>query len=259
MTPADSVSVLVDDSQTAVLTLNNPPANALSVSLLEALGKTVRSLIVNEKIRAVVVVGGSQKFFAAGADIKELCEIDTEAKGREYSEKGQSVFNEIENAPKPYLAAVEGHCLGGGLELALACHLRIAGSEANFGLPEINLGLMPGFGGTVRLARLVGEGRALEWMLTGNNVSAEEAVQSGLVNRMVGKGNALETALNLGKQIAQKSPHSVAAILKTALSADSASWQEKLMRESRAFGALFETDEAKEGLKAFLEKRLPKQ
>lgn len=259
MASPESISVLVDDSQTAVLSINNPPANALSVSLLEALGKTVRSLNANEKIRAVVVVGGSQKFFAAGADIKELQSIDRCSKGREYSEKGQVVLNEIENASKPYIAAVEGHCLGGGLELALACHLRIAGSEANFGLPEINLGLMPGFGGSQRLTRLVGVGRALEWMLTGDNVSAEEALRTGLVNRRVGKGNALETALNLGKHIAQKSPHAVAAILKTALSSDSVSWQEKLMRESRAFGSLFETDEAKEGMQAFLEKRIPKR
>lgn len=258
MTSPEPVSMLIDDSQTAILTINNPPANALSVSLLEALGKTIRSINANEKIRAVVVIGGAQKFFVAGADIKELAEINTEKKGREYSEKGQSIFNEIETAPKPYIAAIEGHCLGGGLELALACHLRIAGSEANFGLPEINLGLMPGFGGTQRLARLVGAGRALEWSLTGNNVSADEAVLSGLVNRRVTKGNALETALNLGAQIAQKSPHSVAAILKTVLSPESVSLQDKFIRESRAFGSLFETDEAKEGMKAFLEKRLPK-
>lgn len=254
MSPTDPVSLLVDDCHIAIITINNPPANALSLSVLDSLSKTVRSINADPGVRAAVIAGGPRKFFTAGADINELAAIDTESKGREYSARGQRVLNEIESAPKVYIAAVEGHCLGGGLELALACHLRVAGSEATFGLPEINLGLMPGFGGTQRLPRLVGTGRALEWMLTGKIIDAEEAKNSGLVNQTVKKGAALETALNLGNQIQAKSSHSAAAILQTALNPDSVSWEEKLLNESRAFGALFETREAQEGIKAFLKK-----
>ena len=249
---------LIEDSQVAVLTLNRPPANALSIEMLGELEESIESINCNENIKAVVLAGGSTKFFCAGADIKELSKINSEQDGHKYGAYGQSVLNKIESAPKPYIAAVEGACMGGGLELALACHLRIAGTEAKFALPEINLGLIPGFGGTCRLAEHIGKSRALEMILTGKEIDSETAQTSGIINQAVKSGAALETAIQLAKQIAGKGGLAIAAIMSAVNNADCASLEERLNKEADEFGKLFTTRDTREGLLAFLEKRLPR-
>jgi enoyl-CoA hydratase/carnithine racemase len=249
---------IIEDDHVALVTLNRPPANVLSVEMLAELEESVESINRNETIKAVVLAGGSTKFFCAGADIKELSKIGSEQEGYKYAEYGQSVLNKIESAPKPYIAAVEGVCMGGGFELALACHMRIAGTEAKFALPEINLGLMPGFGGACRLPECIEKSRALEMMLTGKEVDGEEAQKLGFVNQVVKSGAALEIAIHLAKQIAGKGGRAISAIMSTVDNADCASLEERLKKEADAFGKLFTTHDTREGLLAFLEKRLPK-
>lgn len=245
------------DENTAVWTLNHPPVNALNQNLLNTLDALVEETCQNDQVRTVVITSFSQKYFVAGADIKELNQISGKAAGEKYAEQGQAVFQKIESSSKPFIAAVEGHCLGGGLELALACHLRIAGAEARLGLPEVNLGLMPGFGGTQRLTRQVGKDRALELMLTGNHISAQEAFELGLVSQVVKVGASLDSALSLARQIQTKSALSIASILASVRSQGEDSLKERYQKEAKAFGALFETEDGKEGLAAFLEKRQP--
>ncbi len=257
MASSEFISFTIANEHTAVLTLNRPPANALNVGFLDDLQKDINKLNASDEIKVVILTSGSPKFFVSGADIKEMSQIKTEEEGREFSEKGHEVMNRIALATKPYIAAVDGVCLGGGLELALACHLRIAGREARLGLPEINLGLMPGFGGTQRLSRIVGHARALEMMLTGKQLTAEEAMGIGLVNQVVQKGGALEAALNLAEQIQSKSALSVMAILNAVNNPDYESLADRLNNEKELFGKLFPTHDAQEGMQAFLEKRLP--
>jgi len=241
---------LIVDEKTAVLTLTHPPANVLGGSVLGELSDRVRDIETDPAVKAVVIGSGLAKFFAAGADIKELAGIDSAEAGRRFSQAGQRVFDAIERSAKPCIAAIEGYCLGGGCELALACHPRIAGREARMGQPEIGLGLIPGFGGTRRLSRLIGPARTTELLLTGKTLSADEAAAIGLVNQTVKSGAALETALDLAKQIQSKSAPAVAAVLKI-LRDPSAE------REAEAFGNLFSTHDTREGIRAFLEKRNP--
>jgi enoyl-CoA hydratase/carnithine racemase len=253
----DSPVTQVLEENTAVWTLNHPPVNALSRNLLSTLDALVEEACQNDEVRAVVITSFTQKYFVAGADIKELQKISSQAEGQKYAERGQAVLQKIENASKPFIAAIEGYCLGGGLELALACHLRIAGTEARLGLPEVNLGLMPGFGGTQRLVRQVGRDRALELMLTGNHISAQEAHDLELVSQVVKEGSSLDIALSLARQIQTKSALSIAAILASVRSREEDSLKERYRKDAKAFGALFETEDSKEGITAFIEKRPP--
>ena len=257
MISSELLTFSMADDHTAVVTFNRPPANALSMDDLNELGENLTKMDSSDSVKVVILTSASSQFFVSGADIKELAGIKTKEEGRKFSEKGQDIINQIESAKKPFIACVEGVCLGGGFELALACHLRIAGAEARFGLPEINLGLMPGFGGSYRFAKLVGTGRAMEVMLTGKQFTAIEAKEMGVVNRVVQKGKALETSLNLAEQIQSKSALSIAAIMTTVNDPECISMEEKLKKEAKAFGSLFPTHDAQEGMKAFLEKRLP--
>ncbi|MCH8156996.1 MAG: enoyl-CoA hydratase/isomerase family protein [Nitrospinae bacterium] len=254
---AEKYVTLIEYDSVALLTIRRPPVNALSIEVLTELEETVHSINANDAIKSVVLAGGSKTFFCAGADIKELSTIQSEKDGLKYAEYGQSVLNKIDSAPKPYIAAVEGVCVGGGLELALACHLRIAGAEATFAMPEVNLGIMPGFGGTCRLPERIGKSRALEMMLTGKEVTAEQAQGIGLINQIVKSGAALETALHLARQITDKGGRAIAAIMSVVNNPDCASQEERLQKEAEAFGKLLTTRDAQEGLLAFLEKRLP--
>ncbi|MFQ5715562.1 MAG: enoyl-CoA hydratase-related protein [Nitrospinales bacterium] len=243
---------------TAILTLDNPPVNALSLAVLEELAAALDGAREDNRFKTVLLRSASEKFFAAGADIKDIAEIDSSQKGREYAEQGKNVLDKIETASKPFIAVVEGACLGGGCELAMACHLRIAGAEAAFGLPEINLGIMPGFGGTQRLPKLIGYGNALEMMLTGETIGAGQAQILGLINRVAGKGMALTAALDLAMEIGTKGTLAVAAILSATQNQDDLSWKKRMERESRLFGELCETEDKQEGANAFLEKRPPR-
>lgn len=252
-----SLSQFIDE-RVAILTFHHPPVNALNIALLQRLDTLVQEINQNDEIRVVILTSSLPNYFVAGADIKELADITTQSEGEKYAIRGQEIFRRIERAPKPYFAVIEGACLGGGFELALACHLRVASVGAHLGLPEINLGLMPGFGGTQRLARHLSSARALEMMLTGKTITASEARDIGLINHVVKKGVALDTSLNLAKQIQHKGALSVAAILSALRTGEHKSVEEGFQKEAEAFGSLLETEDGREGLQAFLEKRAPR-
>jgi enoyl-CoA hydratase/carnithine racemase len=248
------VSMTIEDG-VATVTLNNPPANALSRALMDELDHVVTELDRKEDVRAVVITGAG-KMFAAGADVKEISMIDSAQSGAQLAARGQSVLNRIERMKKVVVAAVNGlFCLGGGLELAMACHLRIAGDRVRLGLPEITLGIMPGFGGTQRLPRLVGVSKALELILTGDRIKAPEACDLGLVNQVVPDSEVLKRARAVAKKIGGMGQKAVRASLKSVMEGQARSPAEGLEQESRLFGSLCETADMKEGLSAFLEKR----
>lgn len=240
----------------AVLTINRPDKlNALNATVMAELDAAFESLTVEQDIKAVILTGAGDKAFVAGADIAGLAALDGPG-GRELSERGQAVFNRIARCPKPVVAVVEGYALGGGCELAMAAHLRIAGANAVFGLPEVSLGLVPGYGGTQRLGRLIGQGRALEMILTGNPIKAEQALQSGLVNRVVEHGKALEEAQALLHTILKRAPLALAAAIKAVMAAYETP-EEGFATEAELFGQLCETADFKEGTRAFLAKEKP--
>jgi len=242
-----------DDDGIATITINRPKKlNALNNEVLNELADVFKEIQIDEHIQAIIITGAGDKAFVAGADIKELRELDNRS-GRMTSQKGQQIFQLIEDTRRPVIAAVNGYALGGGAELAMACHLRIAGENAVFGLPEVGLGLIPGYGGTQRLSRLVGRARALEIILTGKQVKAEEAHQLGIVNR-VSKDDPEETARELAKKILKNAPISIQSAIKAVYHSDHRSGYQV---EADLFGELCETDDFIEGTSAFLEKRKP--
>jgi enoyl-CoA hydratase len=238
-----------------IITINRPDKlNALNAVVIEELSAAIDDVYNNPEIRSAIITGSGDKAFVAGADISEFSALDA-AGGRALAEKGQIlVFNKIEQSPRPIIAAVNGFALGGGCELAMSCHFRVAGSNAKFGQPEVNLGLIPGYGGTQRLAHLIGKGRALELILTGNMIDAATALQYGLVNHVVSPEELLPKALSILELINTKAPLAVAGAIK-AVNAAFDPQENGYATEITAFGALFETEDAKEGAAAFLEKR----
>ncbi|MGP0629319.1 enoyl-CoA hydratase-related protein [Nitrospina sp. 32_T5] len=257
MNDTTHLSQVVEDG-TAVLTLHHPPVNALSRSVLDELACRIQHLAGDIDICTVVIHSALPKFFSAGANIRELAAIRNSNEGRAYAERGQAVLHQIEHLPKPVIAAIDGVCLGGGLELALACPLRIATTASRLGLPEVNLGLLPGFGGTVRLSRILGVTQAMNMILLAKEIDGAEASRLGIVHQVVKPGAALETALELARQVQGKSKGSVNAILATLLPRDDELEKHAFEKEARLFGARFDTEDAKEGIRAFLEKRVPK-
>ncbi len=244
----------VDDGVATVM-LDHPPANALSRAVLDELDRIIADLDQNREVRAVVITGAG-KMFAAGADIREIAEIESGKTGERLSARGQAVMNRIERMNKVVIAAVNGlFCLGGGLELAMACHLRIAGDRVRLGLPEITLGIMPGFGGTQRLPRLVGGAKALELILTGDRIKAREALEIGLVNEVVPDSEVSKRARLLAKKIGGMGQAAVQAALTAVVEGLTRPLTGGLELESKLFGTLCETADMKEGLNAFLEKR----
>src|SRR3972149_3501614 len=201
------------EDRVAVITIDHPPVNALNATTLSELSEAVDEVIANPEVKAVVITGAGQIAFVAGADINEFTSISTAEQAIEAARRGQTVFSKIECSPKPFIAAVNGVALGGGMELALACHIRLIGDRAKLGQPEINLGIIPGWGGTQRLPRIVGKAKAIELILTGDNITAQEAYRLNLVNKVVPGGEVLKTARDLGKKIAQKSALVTAAAL----------------------------------------------
>ena len=238
-----------------LLTVNRPDKlNALNARTVAELEQAFHELRERPDVRGVIVTGAGGKAFVAGADIAELSRMGP-LDGIGVSRQGQDAFRFLERMPKPVLAAVNGFALGGGLELALACHLRIASSNARFGLPEVKLGIIPGYGGTVRLPRLVGRGRALELILTGDMIDAAEAFRLGLVNRVEEPENLLPAARTLLQKILANGPVALAAALESVDHADRASMEQAQLLESNLFGLLASTADMREGMAAFLEKR----
>ena len=246
------------ENKIAIIAINNPPANALSSKVMEELEESIDKVLKDEEIKAAIITGTGGIIFVAGADIKEISNIENAALGQELTEKGQAVLNKIEQSEKPFIAAINGLALGGGCELAMACHIRIASDMAKLGQPEINLGIIPGFGGTQRLPRLVGPGKAAEIILTGDMITAKEAHRIGLVDKIVPPNNVLKQAKGLAKRITSKGKLAIAAALKTVNQGLKTSLKEGLKIESETFGKICETDDKKEGVAAFLEKRQPK-
>lgn len=247
----------VDDDGIATLVINRPDKlNALNNAVLDELQKVFSHIRENDLVKGVIVTGHGEKAFVAGADIKELSMLDTKS-GRRASEKGQDLFNYIEEMPKPVIALVNGYALGGGSELAMACHIRIATDNAIFGFPEVSLGLIPGYGGTQRLTRLVGKGRAMEMIMTGAHVSAQRAFDTGLVNRIVQATEGFNTAIEMMRQILKKSPLAVSKAIH-AVNTCEYDRDEGYKLEASHFGTLCGSSDFREGVSAFLEKRKPK-
>ena len=245
------------DGPVALITVNRPAVlNALSFQLLDTLRRTFQDLQTDAAVRAVVITGAGEKSFIAGADINELAR-QTPVTGSNVAQRGQALFTLIETLGKPVIAAVNGYALGGGCELALACTIRLAADTARFGQPEINLGIIPGYGGTQRLPRLVGAGRALEMMLVGAPISAADALRIGLVNRVVPASELLPAAKALAAQLAAQAPIAVRYILEAAHRGLGMTLADGLALEAALFGLVTATSDMREGTRAFLEKRKP--
>jgi enoyl-CoA hydratase len=241
----------------ALLYVNRPQVlNALNFETLEELDGAFAHLAQREEVKAIVITGAGEKAFVAGADIRELTRLNALG-GRQVSLRGQQVMSIIESCPKPVLAAINGYCLGGGCELALACHLRIAAEEAMLGLPEVKLGLIPGYGATQRLPRLVGVGPALELILSGRMLSASEAHRLGLVNQVVPRSQVLQKARELARMIIANAPLAVRYAMEAVRSGMQMPLPEALSLEATLFGLCCSTADMKEGTKAFLEKKDP--
>lgn len=241
----------------ATVTVNRPDVlNALDAATVSGLTSVMSELRDDDGVRAVVLTGAGERAFVAGADINELSKLDP-LTARTLAERGHYLCGLIECLGKPVIAAINGFALGGGCELALACTLRIASATAKLGQPEIGLGIIPGFGGTQRLPRLVGSGRALELLLTGAPIGAEEAWRIGLVNRVVGPEALKEVAHQLASTIAQQAPIAIRAILDAVRHGSSMSLPDGLAFEASTFGVINGTADAREGTMAFLEKRQP--
>jgi enoyl-CoA hydratase len=254
MAEQPNVRMEVADS-IATLTIDRPEKlNALNAATLRELGAAMGELRDRADVRGVIVTGSGPRAFVAGADIGELAAMGP-IEGVETSRLGQRVFREIELSRKPVVAAVNGYALGGGCELALACHLRVAAEGARFGLPEVKLGLLPGYGGTLRLPRIVGKGRALELILTGEPIDAREAHRIGLANRVVPAETLLDECRSLLASILRNGPIAVGLAIECATRGLEMSLDDGLALESNLFGLLAATDDMREGTRAFLEKR----
>jgi enoyl-CoA hydratase len=239
-----------------IITINRPDKlNALNKIVMSELGEAMDEVYRNAAIKSVIITGSGQKAFVAGADISEFLGLKA-SEGIELARRGQNIFFKIENCPKPVVAAVNGFALGGGCELAMACHFRLASENAKFGQPEVNLGLIPGYGGTQRLVQLIGKGRAMEFLMSGSMIDANMALQFGLVNYVVPSGELLEKSTSILTVINSKAP---VAVSKCIQSANSVFNKDKngFEIEINCFGECFDTEDMKEGATAFIEKRKP--
>lgn len=238
----------------AVVSIDNPPVNALSFAVLDSLEAVMNAFVGDVTVKALIITGEG-RFFSAGADIRELDTFRTASQGEEMVRKAQWQLDRLESLPIPVIAAINGLSIGGGNELAMACHIRIAAESAKLGQPEINLGIIPGFGGSQRLPRLVGKARALEMLLTGDPVSAVEAKQIGLVNRVAADDDLMNEALALAGIIAGKSRTALAYTLDAVRRGMETTLAEAQTIEAELFGKICETDDKEEGVRAFFEKR----
>lgn len=238
----------------AILTINKPKANQLSHEVFEEMRRRLDSCEVDKTILAVVITGSGEKIFSAGADLSsgfgDFSPVD-------FLKRGQDVWNKVENLSKPVIAALNGHALGGGCELALACHFRFLKKGARIGLTETNLGIMPGYGGSLRLPLVVGRSKALEIMLLGRQVEAEEALAIGLVDRLCEEGKTLDDAIAFANELAKRPPLSVKAILRVVTASPSMSPDQHLKIEREELARIFTTKDMMEGMTAFAQKREP--
>jgi enoyl-CoA hydratase/carnithine racemase len=247
------------EERIATITIDNPPANAFNRKALEELESTFDEVTEDPEVKAIIITGAGQ-FFVAGADVKEIYDVrDKPEEAEAFIRKGQRLFSKIEASKKPVIAAINGrYALGGGNELAMACHIRIAESGVRLGQPEINLGIMPGWGGTQRLPRIVGKGKALEMLLTGDPITAQEAYRIGLVDKVVPVGTVIREAKAIAKRIVSKSRIPIAAIIEAVNEGLEKDLQSGMDVEVSKFASLQESEDMEEGLRAFLEKRQPK-
>ena len=243
------------DNGICIITINRPDKlNALNKEVFNDLNTAIDEVYKNPEIRSVVITGAGTKAFVAGADISEFLELDL-SEATELSARGHKVFDKIENSPKPIVAAVNGFALGGGCELALACHFIYASENAKFGQPEVNLGLIPGYGGTQRLTQLVGRNLAMELLMSGNMISAKEAMEIGVVNKVFSAEELLLKTKEILSLIQSKAPVAVSKVIECVNNFDHT--QQGYDFEIKKFGECFGTEDAKEGASAFLEKRKP--
>ncbi|HUF18510.1 MAG TPA: enoyl-CoA hydratase-related protein [Thermoanaerobaculia bacterium] len=238
-----------------VVTIDRPKVlNALNAQTVEEIARVFDEARDDEAVKAVILTGGGEKAFVAGADINELA-TKSPISGKETSERGQAILSSIERFPKIVIAAINGFALGGGCEIALACHLRIASEKAQIGLPEVTLGIIPGYGGTQRMARLLGKARALELICTGDRIVATEAERIGLVNRVVPAEDLMSAAEELANKVMSRSPVAVRAAIEAVNHGVEMTFEEGQFLEATLFGLLCASEDMKEGMNAFLEKR----
>ncbi len=252
-------SLLLKTRHDAVLqiTVNRPDKlNALNAATLDALDDAFAEAAVDEGVRAIVLTGAGPKAFVAGADIAEMNTL-TPVQGRDFSQRGQRMMRRVEKMPKPVIAMINGFALGGGLELAMCCHLRIAADSARVGQPEINLGLIPGFGGTQRLLRLAGRAATMELCLLGAPIDAQRALELGIVNRVVPAAELEAETLKLAAQLAASAPLAMRGVIDCLNVGGSCGIEEALEYETAQFGLMFATEDMREGTTAFLERRKP--
>ena len=249
-------TLLVENrNKIAFVTVNRPDKlNALNAQAKDELRQVFASIKSDSAVDVVILTGAGEQAFVAGTDIKELTDLDR-ASGQAFSEGGQAVSNLIENLGKPVIAAVNGYALGGGAELALACHIRISSENAKFGQPEVNLGVIPGYGGTQRLARLVGKAKAMEMILTGDPIDAQEALRIGLVSKVVPQSELMRAAEEIAQKILAKGQIAVRKAIQAVNASQEKSLTDGLAVEATLFGECCATEDFKEGTRAFLEKR----
>ena len=240
----------------AIATISRPPANALSQTLIRDVNELLDAVEHDDSVR-VIVLHGEGRFFSAGADIKEFTNVESGEAFAGLATNGQVVFERVETFAKPVIAAIHGAALGGGLELAMACHIRYVTESAKLGLPELQLGIIPGFAGTQRLPRYVGVAKAAEMMFTSDPISGAEAVQWGLANAAFTDEELLEKSLAIAKKIAKKSPIALKAAIQMLQYSKTGSFHEGVQAEANSFGEVFVSEDAKEGISAFIEKREP--
>ena len=251
-----NVTMAVDD-RTAILTIDHPPVNLLDEQTIQDLGAAFDEVLADPQVKAVIVTGAGQ-FFSAGADVNALAKLKGYEDSRQLVLMGQSLFNKIERSRKPVIAAINGRfALGGGNELAMACHIRYAEESVRFGQPEINLGLIPGWGATQRLVRLIGKGKALELLLTGDQIQAQEAYRLGLVDKVVPVGTVLSEAKRLAQKISLMSLMAIEALIEVVNEGSETTLAAGLRYEGDRFARLCECEDMREGVGAFLEKRRP--
>ncbi|MEW6243689.1 MAG: enoyl-CoA hydratase-related protein [Bacillota bacterium] len=248
--------IVEKEARIAVITINRPPANALNAEAIAEIRQALTELEQDDEVRAIIFTGAGNYIFIAGADIGQFTTLDME-KGLELIKAGQETFTAIELLKKPVIAAINGLCLGGGMELAMACDFRIMADSAKMGQPEINLGIIPGWGGTQRLPRLVGKTRAMELLLTGDQIKSQDALRYGLVNKVVPDNELMATAKNIARRLSMQAPLAIAAIKKVVFDGLGMDLRSALALEGETFIEVFQTEDAQEGIRAFLGKRRP--